>query len=90
MRRPFCGCRGCPAPSSGAGRWWLEGQGESVNPPFPRGSSVPLAGFIFLPLPGAGCREQHLCVKVAGPYSERRGTFIFNPSPEQFSRRILV
>lgn len=36
------------------------------------------------------CRGLLLSVKVASPYSKLSGTFIFNPSHEQFSRHILV
>lgn len=37
-----------------------------------------------------GCAGLLLSVKVTSPYSIPSGTFIFNPSHEQFSRHILV
>lgn len=37
-----------------------------------------------------GCAGLLLSIKVTSPYSKPSGTFIFNPSHEQFSRHILV
>lgn len=41
-------------------------------------------------LAGRGRRGQLLSIKVASPYSQPAGTFLFNPWHEQFSKHILV